>query len=148
MIKCSIQLLSTVLLKLFNGILKQEIYPDFWNEGYILPIFKNGDRKDPSNYRGITISNCLGKLFTKIINNRLMTFLVDNNIIKIKHIGFIPNKRTSDHKLVLKTIIEMFKKQRKTLYMCFVDLKKAFDTVFHSGLIYKAWESALNSSTL
>ena len=49
--------------------------------GYITPIFKSGDRFDSSNYRGITIMSCVGKLFNSILNNRLDTYLNENEII-------------------------------------------------------------------
>jgi hypothetical protein len=91
----------------------------------------------PNNYRGITIASCLGKLFTKMINNRFTTFLVENKIIIENQIGFSPGKRTADHTLVLKTLFDQAKCKRSPLYMCFIDLKSAFDTVWRDGLIYK-----------
>ena len=133
------------LLKLFNQILHSEIFPSDWCKGYIIPLFKSGDRLDPSNYRGITIANCLGKLFTKILNTRLLNFIQENNIINEKQIGFMPRSRTTDHILVLKTILDIFKKQRKSLFICFVDLKKAFDTVYRKGLLYKLEKQELSS---
>ena len=137
MLKSSIQIMLPSIKKLFNHIINTEIFPQEWAKGLILPIFKTGDRDDPSNYRGITISNCIGKLFTRIFNNRLIRFATEHNFITKNQIGFLPKHRTSDHILVLKTIIDTFKHNRKTLYMCFIDLKKAFDTVFHEGLLFK-----------
>lgn len=67
--------------KLFNAVLQLEIYPKEWKMGYITPIFKSGDRFDSSNYRGITIMSCVGKLFNSILNNRLDTYLNENKII-------------------------------------------------------------------
>ena len=71
------------------------------------------------------------------MNTRLLEFIDDENMIKHNQIGFMPKHRTSDHILVLKTLIDCFKNAKKSLYLCFVDLKKAFDTVYHEGLIYK-----------
>lgn len=145
MLKCSLNIMSNTLLKLFNHILHSELFPQQWSEGYINPIFKKGDYFDPANYRGITISSCIGKLFTKIINNRLVNFLIDNKIIPSNQIGFIPGKRTADHIFVLKTLMDQAKSHKKNLYMCFIDLKKAFDTVWTNGLLYKL--SKINAST-
>ncbi len=91
----------------------------------------------PENYRGITIASCLGKHFTKIINMRFSSFLVDNKLICVNQIGFIPGKRTADHILVLKTFFDLARLQKSPLYLCFIDLKSAFDTVWRDGLIYK-----------
>jgi hypothetical protein len=145
MIKSSIHIMMPTLLKMFNQILQAEIFPKFWSEGFITPLFKSGDRDNPSNYRGITISNCLSKLFTKILNNRLLNFVLENNIIVNNQIGFIPKHRTTDHILVLTTMIDTFKSQKKCLFLCFIDLKKAFDTVFREGLVYKLQKLNISS---
>ena len=64
-----------VLLKLFNGVLRSsEVIPD-WALGLVVPIFKEGPKLDPSNYRGITLISCIGKLFLSILNNRLIEFV-------------------------------------------------------------------------
>lgn len=144
MIKCSITLMATTLLKLFNHVLHAEIFPKQWAEGYISPLYKKGDNLDPSNFRGITISSCIGKLFTRILNNRLNVFLTENNIISANQIGFISGKRTTDHIFVLKSLMDCAKHSKKHLYMCFVDLKSAFDTVWRNGLLYKL--SKINAS--
>ena len=145
MIKSSIHITMPIILKLFNHILNTEIYPQNWSKGFIIALFKNGDQNDPTNYRGITISNCIGKLFTKLLNTRLLNFLISNKIITKNQIGFMPGHRTADHILVLKTIIDTFKNKRKQLFLCFIDLRKAFDSVFHSGLIYKLMKAKLSS---
>ena len=46
-------------------------FPENWSEGFIVPIFKKGDINEVSNYRGITLLSTLGKLFTRILDNRL-----------------------------------------------------------------------------
>ena len=137
MIKYSITTMLPLLHKLFNHILESEIFPAKWSEGFIQPLHKSGDNEDPTNYRGITISNCLGKLYTSILNRRLLQFCDEKKIINKFQIGFLPKNRTADHILVLKTLIDTFKRRRKPLLLCFIDFKKAFDTVSHKGLYHK-----------
>lgn len=137
MIKSSCETLLPFYCELFNKLLKSECYPEQWTKGYIVPLYKTSDKNDPSNYRGITISSCLGKLFSILINNRLKKFLDDNNIISKYQIGFCANKRTSDHIFVLKCLIEEAKSKKSRIYSCFIDLRKAFDTVWIEGLLYK-----------
>jgi hypothetical protein len=60
-----------------------------------------------------------------------------NNIISNCQIGFVKNKRTSDHIFVLKCIIEEAKTKGQPIFGCFVDFKKAFDTIWIQGLLYK-----------
>ena len=61
-----------LLEQLFSVIWQEEIVPRQWKEGLIVNIFKKGDREDPANYRGITLLSVVGKVFYKILNNRLV----------------------------------------------------------------------------
>ena len=138
MLKCELTELMQPLTKFFNKIFTMGIYPTQWYEGYICPIFKKGIKDDPSNYRGITVNSCIGKLFTKILNNRLEKFLDKRGIIRNEQIGFSKGKRTSDHLFILRTLAEnSTKKGSKPIYACFVDFRRAFDTVWHKGLFFK-----------
>jgi hypothetical protein len=84
-------------------------------------------------------------LCNSILNNRLDKFLVENNIIHEKQIGFSKKSRTSDHIFVLKCILEKYlKTDTKKLFVCFVDFHKAFDTVIHPGIRYKLIRNGIN----
>ena len=108
------------------------IYPKEWKKGYINPIFKAGETFYPTNYRGITIMSCLGKLFNSVLNNRLDEYLSENNIISETQIGFKKKARTSDHMFVLQMLIEKYTKQSYSrLVTCFINFKNAFDSVLH-----------------
>ena len=58
------------ILTIFNQILDLEYFPEGWAKGEISAVFKQGERDDVNNYRGITVQSCLGKFFTRIMNNR------------------------------------------------------------------------------
>ena len=62
--------MKSLILSIFNSILSLEYFPSCWALGSIVPVYKSGDREDVNNYRGITILSCLGKLFTRILNDR------------------------------------------------------------------------------
>ena len=78
--------------------------PQTWCNGIITPIFKRGVKSDPSNYRGICISSCLGKLFCSILNQRLLDNVESLDILHKSQIGFLANNRTADHVLTLGTL--------------------------------------------
>jgi hypothetical protein len=137
MLKVGQDELAGLILKLFNLVLKTETFPQSWTTGFIVPVYKSGWDLDPSNYRGLSITSCIGKLFCMLINNRLMNKVEAEGIISPSQIGFRKGKRTSDHVFVLKCIIEEAKARRQPVFSCFVDLKKAFDTVWRGGLFYK-----------
>ena len=92
---------------------------------------KSGEKDNPSNYRGIVINSCIGKLFTKILNSRLNECLAKRNVIPIEQIGFTKKKRTVDHMFILRSLVEQHtKKGSKPLYTCFIHFRKAFDSVW------------------
>ena len=140
MIKSALPFLSKPITKAFNMILNTGKFPKSWKNGIIIPVHKNGSQFDPNNYRGITLSSCLGKLFCHIINNRICSDLENRAFLKQEQAGFRKNHRTSDHIFVLRTIIDKYvlnAKNGSKLYACFIDLRKAFDTVWHDGLLLK-----------
>ena len=137
MIKASSGVILYMYVDIFNLVLKSGLYPSIWRENLIKPIFKGGNAFDPSCYRGIAISSCLSKLFTRVLFNRLDKYLDSNDIISPEQAGFRKNMRTSDHILTLKSLIDKYFKKNKYIFACFVDLKKAFDTVNRQALLYK-----------
>ena len=87
---------------------------------------------------GICISSCLGKLFCSILNQRLLKHIQTRDILHKSQIGFLANNRTADHVLTLRTLIDKYVNCHKTkVCACFVDFRKAFDSVWHDGLLYK-----------
>ena len=130
------------LEKLFNFILDSGVFRRSWNESYLVLIYKSGNRLDPSNYRGISITSNLGKLFNRIIHTRLLEFVNSMSLISENQVGFKENCRTSDHLFSVKTIIDHYKS--KKVYAAFIDLRKAFDTVWRLGLFYKLLESNIS----
>ena len=68
-------ILTLPLVKLFNYILNSTDYPEIWNVSLISTIYKKGDKNNCYNYRGISLSSCLSKLFPGLHQNRLETGL-------------------------------------------------------------------------
>ncbi len=146
MIKTSREEIIPVLVNLFNLIYSTGIFPENWVVSMLKPLFKGGSMFDPSDYRGITLTSCLGKLFCSILNTCLVTYLEDNNIFTPHQIAFFLKFRTIDHIFALQTLINKYttvgsSKRCKNLYICFVDLKKAFDILWRGELFHKMLEN-------
>jgi len=138
-----------VIVKLFNIVLETGIVPSSWCIGIIKPIFKNkGSIDDPDNYRGITLLSCLGKLFTSVINSRLVDFIECTGLLGEEQAGFREGYSTSDHIFVLSSIIELYLSRHKRLYCAFIDYKKAFDLVDRSSLWSKLLSNGINGKIL
>ena len=106
MIKASLESLMPVCIKLFNLILQSGKMSDIWCQGLITPIYKAGDKSDPTNYRCICVSSCLGKLFSSILNQRLHLYFEENKILHNSQIGFLPENCTAYHVFMLRTLID------------------------------------------
>ena len=150
MIKHSFEILKDCFTKLFNLILTVGCVPDIWCKGLITPVHKNGDPSDPDNFRPICVLSCLCKFFTNILNKRLCLVCKAEKLIHISQIGFVEGHRTSDHIFGLKTLINSYTRTRKNkkLYACFVDFRKAYDSVWHDGLFSKLELMNINGNFL
>ena len=138
MIKNSPKPILDILYKFINLCLDKSFIPSSWCLDLINPFYKDGTHNDPNNYRGICISSALLKIICTLLDNRIQEFCTKKDIISKNQIGFKRNHRTSDHLLTLKAIVKKYVSiGKKKLFACFVDLKKAFDSVWHKGLFYK-----------
>ena len=101
-----------------------------WSLSIITPIFKTGSKMDPSNYRRISLLSCLEKLFSAILNQRLLRYVLENKILKVGQLGFLAGNRTSDsyNNNTHVTTIFLPSKGEENI-CCFVDFSKAFDTL-------------------
>lgn len=78
-----------VLLKFYNLIWTFGAYRKDWRRTLVIPLLKaRKDRSDPSSYRPIALSNCLGKLMEKMVNTRLMWFLEHKKLLSKGQAGF------------------------------------------------------------
>ncbi len=146
-LKASAPVMLNPLTALFNSIMKNGTYPTAWNESHLTLIHKKDNPLDPANYRGISLTSCLSKLFNSIINERLLSIL-QTKLNKFQH-GFTANRRTSDPILILRTLIDKYISPPKgKLYACFIDYEKAFDTVWRPGLFFKLQQLGVGSSCL
>ena len=136
------------LTLLFNKVLSTGIYPKTWSVGNIKPIHKKGDKTNPNNYRGITLLDVMGALFTSVLCDRISTWAEEEGRVSEAQFGFRKNRRTTDAIFILNTAIQSRKKRGKQLYTCFVDFSKAFDTVDHRLLWSKLASYGLSSTML
>ncbi len=129
---------QNTLRHIFNAILKSSIYPDSWKMSYLSPIFKAGDTEDPNNYRGVTVADCLSKLFCKLLDKRIYAYLVETGFWSHLQNGFKEGRRTDDNIFVLRTLFNKYVTARKSkIYLAFVDFTKFFDCINRDALYYK-----------
>ena len=120
-----------------NLSLQSGVMPDCCKLAKIIPIFKEGDKDDPGNYRPISLLPILGKIIENFANQQLTAFVEDNNILSCQQYGF--RKKNSTSFLMLNLFDKIFedKASGNKPAILFLDIKKAFDTVTHKLLIKK-----------
>ena len=136
---CStINIFLPIFKNLFIYILMSGNIPEEWVIGNIIPVYENkGDTSSPENDRHISLLSCFGIFFTSLINTLLTYFLNSSKVLLENQTGFRRGYSTMDHVITLKSLIDIFLHEKNKLFCAFVDFKKAFDTVWRSGLWIK-----------
>ena len=122
---------------------RQGKVPLDWLRGVIVPIHKDGNKKEPLNYRPITLLSIAGKVYTGILQARLMNWCEKNNIIVIEQGGFRPGRGCPEQLYTLTELIKLRRRRKEMTYACFIDIRKAYDTVWHDGLKMKLIENGI-----
>ena len=121
---------------------RAESIPTEWRQGIVVPLHKDGDERDPMNYRGITLLSIVGKVFTRVLNNRLTKFAERKTFgIVEEQGGFRPERGTEDQIFILTEVLKA--RSGRTTYTAFIDVKKAYDTVWRDGLWIRLWEEGV-----
>ncbi|KAK5878883.1 hypothetical protein CesoFtcFv8_024252 [Champsocephalus esox] len=104
-----------------------ETVPKEWQTGVVVPLFKKGDQRVCANYRGITLLSLAGKVYSKVLERRVRPIVEPQ--IEEEQCGFRPGRGTTDQLFTLARILEGAWEYAYPVYMCFVDLEKAYDRV-------------------
>ena len=121
-----------------------DIFIKIWQEGEVVQQFRNatiihlyknkGDRANCDNHRGISLLCTAGKVLARLLLNRLSKHAKNINIFPESQCGFRPGRGTDDMVFALRQLQEKCMLQGLDLYLLFIDLTKAFDTINRDGL--------------
>ena len=114
-----------LITTLFNLIFTSSCYPISWSKAKLFMLFKRGNRKDPNNYRGISVINSIAKLFDMILCSRLEAWFKPFR----EQAGAQKGRGCIEHIVTLRLLSDYAKKKKTKLFMTFVDFSKAYDLV-------------------
>ena len=126
-IKAGIETSTSMLHSIFCKIWEKEEVPAQWREGIVIKLPKRRDLRDCKNYRGIMLLSVPGKVFSRIILERVRGAV--NPKLRDQQAGFRRNRSCADQIASLRIIVEQSIKWNSTLYINFIDFEKAFDSV-------------------
>ena len=98
----------------------------------INPIHKKGDKSNPENYRAIALLSVLGKVFNKILLERVKDQTEET--IKEIQLGFRPGRGTTDAIFVIRQLMEKAREHKIELHLNFINFKLTFDTICLNAL--------------
>ena len=132
LLKLGINKYPTVL-RVFHGVIKrvwhQREVPQRWRDTVIKVLHKKKDRTECGNYRGISLVAHAGKVLLKTVATRLSAYCEARNLLPEEQCGFRPHRSTTDMMFTVRRLQELGRKARAPLFLCFIDLQKAYDSV-------------------
>lgn len=140
--------LARALISVLNAVLDAGKIPVEWQSCTVVPIFKKGDEKDPGNYRGIALMNVILKVLCKIMARRLQEAVESYGLLSPEQAGFMRKQESVGQATCLLEILQRRCKIGKATFLCFLDLKKAYDLVGHQKLIEKLRLKGLGGKAL
>jgi Reverse transcriptase (RNA-dependent DNA polymerase) len=121
---------APLLTSLFRAAVRAGRLPHAWTLSSITPILKpGGNPLSCDSYRGIAVSSLPAKLFASILDHRISTWAEANHLRADCQFGFRRNRSCAQAAFVLRTLVEQARALRRPLFACFVDFKKAYDSV-------------------
>ena len=119
-----------------------------WKTSGLVPIPKKGNKSSPSNYRPIALLSNVSKIQERIAFKNLYNHLLTNNLLYKYQSGFLPQHSTVFQLIdIYHNICQSFDNQQYSC-MVFCDVSKAFDRVWHKGLIFKLKQHGIDGEFL
>ena len=137
LVKASCKIISPYLSTLYNNCMQFGIFPQLLKLSRITPVYKKGNKELIENYRPISTLPIFGKIFEKIIYNRIYTFLSSQGILTNSQFGFRKGFSTGHAVHHSVNIINDALQKNEHVLGIFIDLSKAFDTIDHELLVKK-----------
>jgi hypothetical protein len=145
--KCSLWL-APVLAYLFDYSFRQSYIPPVWKSALVTPVYKKGDRTNPSNYRPISLTCVLCKVMESIIKDQLTAYLHTNNIITDHQHAFIKQHSTVTNLLECTHDWSLAISNKHFVDVIYIDFRRAFDSIVHSKLLIKLRSYGISGNLL
>ena len=125
------------LTPLINLSLSCNTFPDPWKLANVMPLYKKDDKTQINNYRPISLPSCVSKIMECVVFKYIFNFLKGNGQLSRFQSGFIPGDSTTCQLVQVYHLLCEALDNKKDVRVIFCDISKAFDRVWHDGLLCK-----------
>ena len=133
---------------IFKQCIETGVFPSEWKKANIVPIHKKGDKQTLENYRLLSLLPICGKILERLMFNKMFNFFMENKLISSNQSGFKPGDSCINQLLsITHEIYESFDVGLEVRSV-FLDISKAFDKVWHDGIIYKLTQNGISGNLL
>ena len=133
---------------IFQSCLESGKFPNEWKKANVVPVHKKGDKQILKNYRPISLLPIAGKIFERLLYDRMFEFFIANNLISKNQSGFRPGDSCINQLLSITHEIYQSFDDNLEVRAVFLDISKAFDKVWHKGLIFKLKQNGISDKIL
>ena len=135
---------------IFESCMSQGVFPEIWKRANVVPVHKKNSKNLKQNYRPISLLPIFGKILEKLIFDSIYQHLNTNGSLSPNQSGFCPGDSTVNQLLsIVNSIFTAFEcNPTQDVRSLDLDMSKAFDNVWHQGLIFKLHRCGISGKLL
>ncbi len=144
---CAVSL-ALPLCMLYNASLSSGTVPSAWKHAHVVPIFKKGDRAEPSSYRPVSLLSGLDKGLEDPVHHVVLNHCLQENLISSEQFGFLPRRSTTGQLIDCFDLVTKALDNGFCVDVVYLDLSKAFDTISARKLLLKLGSLGISGQLL